>query len=548
MTTTSKPEVHLEISSGTVRITTEEVVYHISVAAQGTPAQGPRIAPAPPSLEATPEVEFLTEAAASSSAESSSLAADGLDADSDKNQEDFFRQLTEELYHEIGALARKLSISIQDLKIEPGSLNLAETGQQLENAKDQLTDIVDMTEQVTMNIMDITDKIQADVEQARSLLESMTAIETLPDQDRESFLAEVDRLASFFKITAPLLQESEAHHAKVLALLNEVASTSRPASSPPPPRPQLKTVKRTVFPLNDLFQILYELCADEDIKKHIKALWNKTSEFDPDQVNKVLSPQADSFEKDEGFVMVPLEPLFKSLFTATANANFKNTIKKLNANRSKLFLDQSLPVEVSYEEVQVEEPGSAPPAPAKEPPADDLKARAVSLQEELSAHLETLRAQTEGLFEPEPDSELLDKFKTAALIHGEPALKIKECMTAFSDLVDRTLSYVTSIVESLSFQDLAGQKIQKIVVIMTDFQIQLLKLLVSFKSRMRVEEEQVEATTEEKQELAQRDVDDMLEKLGIGPVDEEVDLEAGPGAESRVDQVTVDSMLAELGF
>ena len=568
MTTKKKPEVHLEITSGTLRLATDEAIYFISA---------PKIQPLaiPPQMGAYQQLEpnpmvTLDQAQPPSSpppfqAEAGQFqpAAPSQPPASSGNGQDslFFQELTEKLYRDIGTMARKLSVTINEFEVDPAELNIIEKGQQVEQARDQLSSIVELTEQATMNIMDKTDQIQEDVEQARRLVSSMDALDFMGDEERDVLLTEVDRLAKSFQVAGELLRTSLGLETAVIERLsggNGSGQEAQAQTQTPPPveasPPPAETVKRIVFPLSELFQILYELAVGEEVKKAIKAVWNGVEQFDDQKVQDMLNPQSDDFERDEGFVMVPLEPLLKSLYTATENDAFKTTVKKLNASREKLFLDQSLPVEIHLEEVEVEaeavsEPAPEPvPEPAPEsddsPPSEGM----AELKEGLEAHLQALRTETEERFSQEANLEVLGKIKSSALIQGDQANRIKEELGSAGEVINRITDSLTGILEALTFQDLTGQQIQKTMAVLNDFQVELLKLLVSIRSLMSEERTGAVKDQQQKEELAQQDVDEMLGKLGLGPAAEEVDLEAGPGVEGRLDQEAVDSMLVELGF
>ncbi len=554
----TKPRVNLELSGGSLQIQTDEVIYHIAV---NPDAPAGRIAASSgaPATMAAPEPPAIEPPAAKEAAPA---------AEEKESGGDFYKQLSEELYAEVGSLARKLSVSLKDLKVRPEEVDLAGTGQQLESAKDELADIVAMTEQATMNIMDMTENIQADMAQAQKFIDTINSAEFISDADQNALIDQLKSLMAVNETTAPLLHRCLEFDQEVLSLLDEVVEAlpasekptpAAPAEPEPTPAPEPETVTETriVFPLNDLFQILYELCANDDVKKHIKAIWNKIDEFDAELVNAALGREADGFEKDEGFVMVPLEPLFTALSGATTNESFKSIIDKLNAARSQLFLDQSLPVEVSYEEVEVQ---VAPPetAPAEEAPApepvdpgpvgDTLADRVAQLRDKLTLHLAEAKEKSAGLTDFTPNTEIMDKFESSLCFYSDDRSAFTAAVKASQDLIARISASLTTITESLSFQDLSGQRIQKIVGTISTIQVELLKILVSFQSRIKAETEYKAETEEEKKELAQRDVDEMLDKLGLGPLDEEADLEAGPAAGSRLDQDSVDDLLAELGF
>ena len=628
------PEVHLQLAGGSLKIETPEVIYHISA----TASAAAQTLPAP--VEKAP---LLLEA--------------------DETGE-LYRDLSEEMYQELGGLARRLAVSLRDLQVDPSELDLVASGERLESAKDELASVVDMTEKATMSIMDLTDKIQADCQAAQDSLSTLQDVQVVELSERDGFLELLDRLVEAQRTARPLLGQALSQTEETLVFLTELNPGPEPQSLG---AAKAEAGQRVVFPLNDLFQILYELCANDDVKKNIKAIWNKMDEFDEAKVNEALRQGADDFEKDEEFVMVPLEPLFKSLFLSTDNKPFKETIKTLNSARAQLFLDQSLPVEVRYEEAPAEveeapppeaeeaeaapepekaeaepgpepeetpakmeqddveallaqagkeeaeteppakeepeaaaaeplgqddveallaetgkeeaeaeppakeeseaaaetpadaeaeaaaetEPAEAEPEPEKTPvtaPLDGLQAKAKAVQESLTTGAAQLREQMVQHFDWEPDEAVLKRIRATVFVQGSEQEQLTQALDGSQTLVTNIYNTVNGIIEALSFQDLAGQRIQKIVTLLSEYQIELLKILVAFHSRLRVEKEQPKASAQEKEELAQRDVDEVLTKLGLGETEAEADLTAGPEASGRLDQESIDEMLDDLGF
>jgi chemotaxis regulatin CheY-phosphate phosphatase CheZ len=98
---------------------------------------------------------------------------------------------------------------------------------------------------------------------------------------------------------------------------------------------------------------------------------------------------------------------------------------------------------------------------------------------------------------------------------------------------------VFSITESLSFQDLSGQAIMKVIKMLGDFQIQLLAIVVSFGSRLKHKKQDASLSVEESKELAQSDVDSYISTLTV---------DKSEGDQTMLDQGTVNSMLEEMGF
>jgi chemotaxis regulatin CheY-phosphate phosphatase CheZ len=97
---------------------------------------------------------------------------------------------------------------------------------------------------------------------------------------------------------------------------------------------------------------------------------------------------------------------------------------------------------------------------------------------------------------------------------------------------------VTRIMELLSFQDLSGQQIMKIIKLLGDFQVQLMAIVLSFGTRLKTKEKNAEITAQESKTFVQDDVDSYFAKLG-----DEEDKESG-----MLDQNAVNSLLEDLGF
>ena len=151
------PVYRLELTSGVYRITTGAAIYEISLTADGMQAQG---------VHDIVESDFVTASAAGHAAQAIII------------EDNFYREISEEMLQEIGKLARQLSISIQtpiDGRAVK-SVDLKKAGIDLETAKAQLQDIVSMTEKATMTIMDISDGIQESCNTIRKNLDEITGL------------------------------------------------------------------------------------------------------------------------------------------------------------------------------------------------------------------------------------------------------------------------------------------------------------------------------------------------------------------------------------
>jgi chemotaxis regulatin CheY-phosphate phosphatase CheZ len=122
-------------------------------------------------------------------------------------------------------------------------------------------------------------------------------------------------------------------------------------------------------------------------------------------------------------------------------------------------------------------------------------------------------------------------------------------VSSSEELIRSTTKHLTNIMEALSFQDLSGQRIKKIVGMISDIQVQLLSLLVAVDTKIKAhhDDQEQQRPKEETEKFAQEEVDRMLEKLSAPPVGEPSEL-MGPGAENRLDQGAVNDLLSQLGF
>ena len=155
--TVQLPVYRLKLTSGVYRITTSSAIYEISLTADGMRAQG---------VHDIVASDFMATAADNAAAQPITV------------EDNFYREISEEMLQEIGKLARQLSISIKT-PVDMGdvkSVDLKRAGIDLETAKVQLQDIVAMTEKATMTIMDISDGIQDSCNTIRKNLEEITGL------------------------------------------------------------------------------------------------------------------------------------------------------------------------------------------------------------------------------------------------------------------------------------------------------------------------------------------------------------------------------------
>jgi hypothetical protein len=315
------------------------------------------------------------------------------------------------------------------------------------------------------------------------------------------------------------------------------------AAAPEPPEPPAP-IPMVVFDLGVVFQTLYEFCTNEQVKDHIKAMiqGHDQGAFNAAAVEAEMSSLARSLEPDDGFYNFPIPDLLKTLDVNTDNEEYRATLKKMNQTTGSIFLENNLPVEGREELVPAAEvvPHGEEPADG---PSGEGPAAAVS---RLAGELEALAAASaasgggggggaEGPAAPGDYS----------VISGADKETILKTVSASDKLVKSTTRHLTHIMEALSFQDLSGQRIKKIVGLISEIQVQLLSLLVSVNTKLKAHHESPTAPRpkEETEKVAQAEVDKMLERLNAEPSELK-----GPGAESRLDQGAVNDLLAQLGF
>ncbi|MDR2456716.1 MAG: protein phosphatase CheZ, partial [Deltaproteobacteria bacterium] len=402
--------------------------------------------------------------------------------------------------------------------------DLSKTGHALEDAKGQLEEVVELTERASMTIMDLADQIQADMD---SLNRQMAALSSL-----ESLLGAVEEAPKGGEDFRKKLEELKA--AAEALPVDSPAGSPAPAAPKAPPAPPEPVV---VFSLSTVFQTLYEFCTNESVKDHIKAMIQGCEEgaFNTEAVEAEMSQQAKTLPPDEGFYNYPIPALLKSLYANTQNEEFRTTLKKMNQTASSIFLDSTLMIEGT------EETPEAPEAPVE---VEVLEAAGEAAGESPAGEVKRLVEQLCAMPLPAASGGEAPGGDLASIPTADRETILKT-VSASDALVKSTSKHLTQIMEALSFQDLSGQRIKKIVSLIGEIQVQLLTMLVSVNTKIKAHHESPAAPRpkEETEKVAQAEVDKMLERLSADPSELK-----GPGAEGRLDQGAVNDLLAQLGF
>ncbi len=538
MSTAGKSEVNLEISAGFFRISTDTVVYNITVLG-GSETGAAQVVRHILAEEKSPVPSLAAPAPEAGDFDLARMAGEALD-------DDYYKKVSTDIFNDIGKLAKSLSSTMGEIPMEDRRMKrveLDEAGEKIEDAKNQLHDIVSMTERATMEIMDQVEKVQNQTDGVKDLLLSLKTHSAF----QAAAVAAGEEGAQSASVTLQNLQEKIGQaNALIVALQEEGGGAGEEeaaagevldlAEAAP------ETVRRTryLFALDTIFQTMYELCTNETVKTHITAARKKAGEiFDHNGFVDALGEKIENLAPDsDNFFTVPLSDVLSALLASCSDQKTQNLLKKMDLNQAEIFLDQSLPLEVPpTEEIEEAAPAAAtqPEAGAAAPVVSaqgadprvaevaGMLAESMALAGELTGNLEQMHAGAVpgmSLMTIEDQNDIFQK--------------IEDAFNVASSITDD----ISRITEALSFQDLSGQQILKIIKLLTDFQVQLLAIVVSFGSQLKMKEKNAGITVEESKRIAQADVDKYLNSMTTGEV----------GGDGSLDQEAVNDLLKGLGF
>lgn len=559
MAANTPPEIILELSGGQLTIRTAEAIYRVVVAAPAQtlqertalptapPAKALAEAPPPPPADDDWGVFDLDEPSQATQPIDGGKVQPTFDPRLEQGPgAAYYRDLSHDMYREIGALARRLSMSIRDVRhVNVDNVDLTSTGRQLEMAKDELQDVVKMTEQATMRIMDLGEDIQQAVGHTKSIMERLAPVAVdcaTPGDDAERSQARqrlAEALQGLGAFIGSLAENPLDQLARQANELIEQAQAAPPAQQPaaPPPAPSGPYYQ---FPLDLVFQTVYELCTNEAVKKHIKGMWDAAAEFSQEQIEAEMNKLAPAQPDGDNFLNLDLKAVLRVLFQATANERFQGVLKKMAQTSDQIFLEQTLPLEAM--------PGQAPaPAAAPEAPPAPAAGPTPQVLAGLENLAQALQTAAEGL-NPPPLPDDLEQLLEQALDEQPDSCNIvdPDLLRQLHAAEEHISVSVNSIIESLSFQDLSGQIIYRIVRLLSDFQVQLLAMVVSFGSKLKARETNERITVDQSEKLAQEEVDRVLSTIKTPAAEKGDDQDPGDG--SKLDQDAINDMLASMGF
>ena len=512
-------EVWLELSQGQIRLLADGVAFNIMVK---------------PDVSARPGSENREEKGLIQGA----IDPGGQQTAFDQN---YYRQISEEMYQEIGHLCKNLNLSIQNLSMaEILEANVISPGECLDQARDQLTDVMEMTEKATLNILELIERIRGDCQGVQTVLDELSQVALPLPAVPTLALDDLEKLKNFCQSAATLLPTLTAQAENLQTQLQafetaQSMSTSDKSSGSETPAPIYQ------FSLETILQTLYEFCTNEAVKQHLKSFMvNRDSLFQVQPVTEGLNRLAQDLTPEDNFFNFPIEQIFQILAGACQDESGIVLLKKMAATCNKIFLDAVVPLEV-------------PPLSPGEPAIDNVDQeddefsaapQTADLTSQMAVHLEQLRQlasqlgdwQSLALPSPPPDS-LLEEPETIP-----PSVPVAQ---EGMQRIDRALS---RILELLSFQDLSGQRLLKVLKTLRSLQVQLLSFLVAYGTKIKKKEEQKELTVAESDILAQNEIDRLITSITPSTVAGEAKPEQLPGDDQPLDQAAVNDLLASLGF
>jgi chemotaxis protein CheZ len=193
---TKLPVIHLELTTGIFKIKAEDAIYEIEVKADSSLTQV---------VEKIVEKEVVVEKEA---------ALEGV-------SDQFYKEISEEMFNEIGKMARDLSLSIKTpLDDDMKNVDISQAGVDLEGAKGKLQDIVEMTEKATMVIMDISENIQEGCDEIKKNLTEIQKINFIGRLEKEAQKEEQEKLIAAIESTDKLIKNIIINISRILESLS----------------------------------------------------------------------------------------------------------------------------------------------------------------------------------------------------------------------------------------------------------------------------------------------------------------------------------------
>ncbi len=487
-------ELSLELGEGACRVMLDGLALNITLKA---PNGGMPLPAAPPAAAPVPQLTH----------------GNGAEAQRLVEELDYYRQVSHDIYDELGQLAKKLNVSLQDLTVADVVCSQMESpGEHLDQARCTVNDVLEMTEKATLNILDLVEQIREDCEDVRQQLLSLGA--------------NADDWGGLDQGPAPAAwgEETKALVAQILAQGEELNAKFQAQSVAAPPAAAEGGGTSLHFPLAEILQIILEFCGNEALKQHLKAVIAKQGEIFPTQeVETAVTKLAATMPVEDGFSQFPVEEILKVLQSTCLDNRVKDMFTKMLASAGKLFPMPELPLEGHPVE-------AAPAAPA---PAEPQKPDFLPLWEDFFQKVQKLAAQAET----PPEVPATTETPVA-----------EERIQKTTSVLDRITAALSRIMEALAFQDLSGQRLLQVLNLLRQIQLQILTMVVAAGTKLKKKTEQKGITLEESGVLAQDEIDRLMVTVNPTGATASSETPSGPGETQVLDQEAINELLTNMGF
>jgi chemotaxis regulatin CheY-phosphate phosphatase CheZ len=417
---------------------------------------------------------------------------------------EYFRQVSHDIYEGLGKLAKDINLSIQDLSLAEIIQNaMRSPGEHLDQARNQVNDVLLMTEQATLNIMELVEQIREDCQTVQTKLLNLAAAQT-PEGSEDTPASAAEEAGN------------QSLWDQVFSQAEELDRWLRPAGS------EEAALAGGVpnISLAEVLQILLEFCTNEKVKQHIKAIQAKQDAiFRGPEAERALSLLAAGAPQEEGFYQLPLGQVLDLLKSHCEDERVQELFTKMVSSADKLFPVPALPleaqdVEVEYADEAVEIQGN--------PKVETRWAELQETLQRLAAH-----RQTEG------------GGAAAGIDPHQAAAEVQEVI----DTVDRITGSLSRIIEALAFQDLSGQRLLKILKLLRELQVQVLTLLVAAGEKLRLKLDD-QAPSGQDSAQAREELDRLLASCASSAEQSALAIPE----EQPLDQEAINDLLTTMGF
>ncbi|RJX29171.1 MAG: hypothetical protein C4525_14840 [Desulfarculus sp.] len=459
------PEISLEFKGGLMTIRTPDAVYEVKVTnliegARLLPplADRPALPGAPPSAEVSPWTD--PHAPPSASGETSPALREAAPAlPSLSADREFYDAISHDFFRELGSLTRRLASSLVKLARAEEKHNGSSGG--------------------------VAQEMGEALGKAREIVSQLRAVE---QDDRQA-----QRQLTWSE--GPVRPPFKALGQVAAALRRELAASRGAAAE-----------ALAGLSLDQFLQALYEHCANQTVRKHIRAMAQEAEAFEQDRLRRGLDGLAAMAQLRERELILPLLPVLHTLEAATDSERFRQVLVKMQGTAEQIFPDLELPLP-SPDGVE------APP-----PPSTQLLSRLDKLLEQVGQAASAL-----------PESGAGEEDFSQGLAQAQHLGRLERSLQGLQDMVEG-MGGMTG-----------GRHDRQMMRLLGDLLVQMLVVLVSTGAKLQAKEAQLGLDNEQAELAAQQQVDRALQQLAPNQ-------EPAPGRPSLPDLKAAQELLEKLGF